>query len=381
MGIVRNSSIQTLRGMSRSSQVAQWAPYQTNYIDNFEQVTISHPFWVRGSRSGDVGGAWYLHRTTHEINPLERNDVHCVGPVAGTAIVGWTSGNALHLLPTDSELKGLGTTAISRVTPNNPSVSVSQTLGEAREGFPKMFGSGLLKEKTRLLKGGSKEYLNVQFGWLPIISDLKKYAHTVKHRNEIIRSFKKGSDRKIRRRYPFPPNVSTDSRAGTVITSPSHGASGMLGTMTEFRESRSWFSGAFRYHIPLGSDILSKLDRYDSYANKLLGVSLTPDTVWNLAPWSWAADWFSNTGDLMTNVSNLGNDGMVMQYGYMMSSAKNERTVTFGNTSGGRGYYRKVIETKRRIPASPYGFDMTWDGLTNRQLAILAAIGLTRGKR
>lgn len=376
MPVVRNSSVQSFKGMNRSSPPGTFVPYQINLTNTFEQATLSHPAWLAGQRNGNAGGPWYMKRTQHTVNPGERNDLYVKGPCFGTAIVGWV-GNSLLTVPSDSELKGLGTTAISRVTPNNPSVSVSQTLGEAREGFPKIFGSGLLKERTNLLRGGSKEYLNVQFGWLPIISDLKKYAHTVKHRNEIIRSFKKGSDQKIRRRYSFPPVSSTDSRAGSVITSPPFGPAGMPGTMTEYRESQSWFSGAFRYHVPIGDTVLSKLDMYESYANKLLGVSLTPDTVWNLAPWSWAADWFSNTGDIMTNISNLGRDGMVMQYGYMMHSSKNERTVTFSNgiTSGN---YRKVIETKVRIGANPFGFDLTWDGLTNRQLAIAAAIGLTR---
>jgi hypothetical protein len=142
-------------------------------------------------------------------------------------------------------------------------------------------------------------------------------------------------------------------------------------------ESRSWFSGAFKYHVPIGVSQGELLDEHYARAKKLLGVRLTPDTLWELAPWSWAADWFANTGDIVTNISNLGTDAMVMQYGYMMSSYKQEKTTSFryGNLSG---YQRFITERKKRIPASPYGFASTFDGLSTRQKAVCAALGITR---
>jgi hypothetical protein len=39
---------------------------------------------------------------------------------------------------------------------------------------------------------------------------------------------------------------------------------------------------------------------------------------------------------------------------------------------------RLVTETKKRVPASPFGFGITWDGLSPLQVSILGALGITR---
>ena len=150
-----------------------------------------------------------------------------------------------------------------------------------------------------------------------------------------------------------------------------------VGSQTEETLVQSWFSGAFRYHVPVDGDLLDKYAVFKSNASKLLGLRLTPDVVWNVQPWTWAADWFANTGDVLTNISNLGTDGLVMQYGYQMLHRRSEST-TYFTRSGKSGTYTSVLEQKRRIPASPYGFGLTFDGMTARQKAICAAIGITR---
>jgi len=38
----------------------------------------------------------------------------------------------------------------------------------------------------------------------------------------------------------------------------------------------------------------------------------------------------------------------------------------------------RLKETKERVTASPFGFGLTWDGFTPYQMAILAALGVTR---
>ena len=157
--------------------------------------------------------------------------------------------------------------------------------------------------------------------------------------------------------------------------------SSATGTRTKTGVSQSWFSGAFRYHIPAGDDVVSKLKQHVSYADKLLGVRITPELMWNLAPWTWAADWFANTGDILHNISALGSDGLAMQYGYMMHSTNTYETASWKGNSGSTKYggsWTRNKDMKMRLGASPYGFSLTWDGLSNRQLAIAAAIGATR---
>jgi hypothetical protein len=147
---------------------------------------------------------------------------------------------------------------------------------------------------------------------------------------------------------------------------------------------RRWFSGAFTYHLALGGDSFSKMVRAQSEAKKLLGFSLTPDTLWNLAPWSWAVDWFTNTGDVIENITSMAVDGMVLKYGYVMEHTIVRDTYTFVGHPGLVGNPRPnditmVTETKKRRKATPFGFGLTWDGFSPRQLAIIAALGITKG--
>jgi hypothetical protein len=110
--------------------------------------------------------------------------------------------------------------------------------------------------------------------------------------------------------------------------------------------------------------------------------------LWNIAPWSWAVDWFTNTGDVIHNISTLGFDGLVMQYGYAMRQStllSDQRFVTTGSAGripfGWEFQRQEVLEYKQRIAANPYGFGITDLSLSSRQLGILAALGLTQGAR
>jgi hypothetical protein len=120
-------------------------------------------------------------------------------------------------------------------------------------------------------------------------------------------------------------------------------------------------------------------------AKKLLGIIPTPSTLWNLAPWSWATDWFLNTGDVISNLTDWATDGLVMRYGYMMEHTIVRDTYTLtkpGLSSPGVRVQplTLVTETKMRRKANPFGFGLTWSGLSPRQTAIAVALGLTRGK-
>jgi len=148
----------------------------------------------------------------------------------------------------------------------------------------------------------------------------------------------------------------------------------------------TWFSGAFTYHIPSialykQTGMLEAVGK----AQHLLGLELTPETVWNLAPWSWAIDWFSNAGDVVSNLSDWATDGLVLKYGYIMERITHEETYTLVGPSRLRfptGTSASSVtlkyESKRRLPATPFGFGLSWNSFSPRQLAITAALGITR---
>ncbi len=280
----------------------------------------------------------------------------------------------------DSELNALGSTLLSQQDPTEPVFSAATALGELRaDGIPDLPGIGTWRDRTLSAKHAGNEYLNVEFGWKPLISDLRKFAFAVDNADKIIGDYRNRANVK----HHFLGGQKIEEITGTKVhVGPvSHWTgqglisySSTPATAYSRTSKRQWVEGVYRYYLPMGDDVISKMRRYGSYARKLYGIELTPEVLWNLAPWSWAADWFGNVGNVMHNVSAFGRDSFALQYCYVMSSKTCESEVTskFGN-------YREVISRKQRLPASPYGFGFALESLTKRQSAILVALGLSHG--
>jgi hypothetical protein len=118
----------------------------------------------------------------------------------------------------------------------------------------------------------------------------------------------------------------------------------------------------------------------------LLGLELTPESLYNLTPWSWAIDWVSSLGSVISNLEDYQRYGLVMPYGYAMEHTVVQDTYYWvGPTSLKAGYIptpiRLTTEVKKRVRANPFGFGLTWSALDRTQQAILAALGLSRRPR
>jgi hypothetical protein len=298
-------------------------------------------------------------------------------------------------------LNRLGSTAISRCKPTNSVADAATFLGELRkDGIPHLPGVQTWKDRTDLARKAGSEYLNVQFGYMPLIRDMRSIAHSVRHANTVLEQYERDAGRTVRRRINLPSEVSThetdiNDSAHPFVDPYNSRLDQMIGTgklkfRVETRKDR-WFSGAFTYHLPAGKDYRSKMIRYALEADKLFGVLPDPETLWNLAPWSWAVDWFSNTGDVLSNLSDWAIDGLVMRYGYMMERSISKYTYILEDTSGvtllNTGEVIPgisvpdvtfVTETKKRIRANPFGFGVSWDGLSPFQTSIAAALGISR---
>jgi hypothetical protein len=148
-----------------------------------------------------------------------------------------------------------------------------------------------------------------------------------------------------------------------------------------------WFSGAFTYYLPTGYDSRVALAKLARQAQYLLGANLSPDVLWELTPWSWAVDWFANAGDVIHNISRFASGGLVMPYGYMMEHTIITDTYRFVGNTGFSSPFDKlpptvlVTETKKRVKANPFGFGVSWNSLSGFQYSILAALGLSKGRR
>jgi hypothetical protein len=108
---------------------------------------------------------------------------------------------------------------------------------------------------------------------------------------------------------------------------------------------------------------------------------MTPEVLWNLAPWSWAVDWFTNTGDVVRNISEIGSNGLVLRDAYLMHHAG---LVTVDHATHpdivGHLETTRTVEIKLRRESTPYGFGFPFEGLSLQQKAIITALGLSKWK-
>jgi len=289
-------------------------------------------------------------------------------------------------------LLAYGTTAIARCIPTNPVSGLANFLGELRrDGLPSVPGSQMMSNVDRLRSTGS-EYLNVEFALKPTLNDLKSFATAVKTHDKVLKQYIKDSGKSIKRRYSFPTEVTVIRNEEVVSTSwrPSgiaskYSPSGGTLKRTTVQTVDRWFTGEFCYYLSLDDDRLSKMRLFVDKADLLFGIKPDPELIWNLAPWSWAADWVANYGDVFHNVSAFLTDGLVMKRAYVMEKTT---IVDVYESSAIPGYpggtdipplKQTFTQTRKvRIKASPFGFGKLITDLSPRQLAIIAALGISR---
>jgi hypothetical protein len=332
-----------------------------------EQVTVSenHPDWRKvrkGNFSGDVGGPFHTKKRYIVGNKIPA--VHATFQVrepSRTTITDFhgavTPGSSSVMqfppyLPEDLDsLDEFGATAIARCKPTNSAADMSVFLGEVlREGLPKLVGLQSLLGKKSAPKSGADEFLNVQFGWMPIVSETRSLLNAIVHADRLVDQYIRDAGRVVRRRYNFPPESTSSTETVKTGVSPffwgptggaMFGAGVNQGRVVRHyqRDVNRWFSGAFTYYLPGGKTRTTMGNRADAM-REILGLDLTPSTLWNLAPWTWAVDWFSNAGDVISNMSDWQDDGLVLRYGYMMEHSRATYAYTFEGPTGLNGSLR-----------------------------------------
>jgi len=395
------------------SQTNVIPPYQGTWETSGRQVTVSegHPFRTRPKGIANIGGPfdtqkqymesdlsgsgmsysyWIIQQGPGGVNVEQRRRYS--GPLLAIGPSG--PSNNFPYPPShkssDSELAALGSTAIARCNPGNSIASAGTALGETLgEGIDFLPKSTSWKGKLEAIRNAGKDYLSVQFGWLPLVADVVDFAVNMSQFDAVLKQYERDAGRLVRRRYEFPTITERSDTfvpgappwflgsAGNCIAT--YGNRILQRTITKKR----WFSGAFTYHLPTGYDSRSLVDRYALFADRI-GLKPSPDLLWELAPWSWAVDWFSNAGDVIQNISRFAIDGNVLAYGYIMEHVivRDVYTYVGGTQSNGSSLpvhpVVLVTETKTRRGASPYGFDISWDGLSPFQVSILTALGISR---
>lgn len=361
-------------------------PSTATFTNSGSMISFNHrrnrtyPFYTDGNM-------WLLEKVDHSFdfpNVMKKNG-------AGTAILYSGQAGPRHLgtpslapVPvSDGTMDSLGATAMSRVLPTDPNAEVLNALAELyRDGLPLVPGDNIRKDGLKRQTPGN-EFLNYEFGIKPLYSDIKKFRDSAKNSGDLIEKFLSQSDRAIRRRYFYPATTSERFVQSSDFGYPVESSIRWYGATLYRRTTERWFEGVFEYHIPKGDDMLSKIRRWEAQANHLYGTRLTPEVVWNASPWSWFADWFTNIGDVMKNVSALGSDGLRMRYGFFMSrETLLTQTHARSDPINGvvyTGSYTTTRTVKQRRVANPYGFGVTGLSTSLRQKAVAAAIASSRG--
>jgi len=410
--------------MTRFYRAGAGPSFQTKGYTGYKTAWDQHPFtdwktissvaymessshrWNRNTSGfqGDVGGPWLMEDVILSFQPTVLQQFglvasggygHCqqkaytasadlvslskrTPPTDPTQAKGWVEGYTGGADTSDMISKG--STAIARVAPTNPATDTAAAIGELlRDGLPSLPG-----------KEGNigSEYLNLQFAWSPTINDGRSFIKAIRHQGDIQDQISRDSGRLVRRRYEFPQeqSVSTSTQTGVYPGYWDGPTADVVSTGTRVTTTtttkKTWFSGAFTYHIPK-----SAWGRTVYNLDRKYGLLPGLDTGWELTPYSWLVDWFSNAGNVIHNLNAFSEDGLVMAYGYVMQetikkidcSWTGNLSDNFASTKHKYTLHDSIIyRTRARVQATPYGFGLTWDGFNPFQLSILAALGISR---
>jgi hypothetical protein len=247
-------------------------------------------------------------------------------------------------------------------------------------------------------KKAADHFLNHQFGWIPFLSDLRKFYNAFDQNDQMIDRLINENGQWIRRKRTLKEETTS-----TVLGS-GNGFKLFPNTSFESAFNPPWFTstptwqvredvktvikavGKYRYYRPefdkADPDHLSVVNRLKRQAT-LFGARISPSNIYKATPWSWAIDWFSNLGDQIDKANDMLVDSVSAKYLYVMQSQTKTRTFTQWapfHSGAVTLQFTRVIETKqRREGLSPFGFSLSMASLTPRQIAIAGALGVSRG--
>lgn len=247
-------------------------------------------------------------------------------------------------------------------------------------------------------KKAADHFLNHQFGWIPFISDLRKFYRAFDQNDALIAKLNNENGQWIRRKRTLK-----DETTSTVVGSGS-GFKLFPNTSFESAFNPPWFVseptwqvteevsttvsavGKYRYYRPefdkSDPDHMSAINRLKRQMT-LFGARISPSNIYKATPWSWAIDWFTNLGDQIDKANDILVDSVAAKYLYVMQHQKRKRVFTqYAPFHSGTVVlqFTRLIETKqRREGLSPFGFGLSMASLTPRQLAIAGALGVSKG--
>lgn len=242
--------------------------------------------------------------------------VHFAGSGAPGYPVGW---------PSDSYAQ---TNVLARANPSRPIVDVLAFLGEMRD-FPHMIlqlgnflkwlnrprnlryvdskGFGLMSDQEwskhfgQIPRWTGEVYLNWKFGWEPLLSDLLKlfdFTEAVDNRIKEIEGLRSAGG--LRKKVKVAQATVLEPSNGLYVSSAYQTSARV--NVNIHKTFEKW--GTVRYMPTAATPQLFGDDLRKQAQSLVFGQNLSISTLWELMPWSWLIDWFSNTGDFLSATRN-----------------------------------------------------------------------------
>lgn len=312
----------------------------------------------------------------------------------------------------------LGPSAWRRFKPKLYVADMGQFLGEIRETLPmlrttaevwskkwiKHFSraKGSARDVNVMSKRAANQWVNLQFGWRPFVSDLWKFVNSFTRFDTRLQQCIRDNGRNIRRGGLIEstmdnpadcaswtscgragkPSYCTPCGTASIAAVGTNGLDGRLqSTVTYTEKYKIWFSACFRYWVPEFQSPTTLMHKLKNVL-RMYGLRVTPTLIWNLTPWSWLVDWSSNVGDNISNYTSINDINLTAKYAYIMKTTEGQWLNETRFAPGG-GYpinmkWRRGFIAKTRRHASPFGFTIDPPDFSARQWSILAALGLSR---
>lgn len=248
--------------------------------------------------------------------------------------------------------------------------------------------------KKSYLRRASEWHLAIQFGWLPILSDIIKFRETLLKRDTLLRNLLKHEGRPLKRRRTLgsgdviPPGTSSSTTTTpynsnmlpTFVTQCYASGYGTKTTWTTSTTYKREFVAQFRYWLPSGprdAGYFKKLTR------RIFGLRVTPSMIWAIMPWSWLVDYFVDVKSVVDFASSGVEDCLICDWCYIVKSQTEKYSCSSYvavNVMPSGGAYLEAKRTyeltyKTRIHGTYFGFRVKESDLNWRQQSILAALG------
>jgi hypothetical protein len=279
-----------------------------------------------------------------------------------------------------------GAEAFSKMKPTAPTFSGLNSIYELKD-LPGMLQQQMVKGN---LKNMSNYWLALQFGWKPLLNDIRRMIDFQVESQRKMDFLLRNNGKLVRRRI-----VLFDRIENEVITTGE--AWGLMnpgfvnyfysGTPTyrsrAFTRDSVWGSAAFRFWLPSSpKGIVYK----SALRRALFGLTPSPSIIYNMIPWSWLVDWFSNTGYVINNLDAGVADRLAADWFYMMRKKEHviqtELSIPLHDMSKKpivlHGTAEQTSFSKVRLRGSPFGWAISQNSLNPMQLSILGALGLSK---